>query len=152
MPSIAIMDPTQFSAAAGEGGSSGPGSNQRQTGLGQQGLGGWNRRQRSGALPAQWCEHPPAPARIPPPPCQMSQSASVPDVTDLPQSSQSCHAHAQCHGVQLTGRSVQGAAGGGHPPDTGFLKKRTDDTTTATRFIVLPTLKVTGEMFWSSTM
>ena len=38
------------------------------------------------------------------------------------------------------------------PPETGFLKKRTEETTTATRFMVLPTLKVTGEMPASSTM
>lgn len=36
--------------------------------------------------------------------------------------------------------------------DTGFLKNMTLDTTTATRFMVLPTLKVTGLMPWSSTM
>lgn len=36
--------------------------------------------------------------------------------------------------------------------DTGFLKNMTDDTTTATRFMVLPTLKVTGVMPRSSTM
>lgn len=36
--------------------------------------------------------------------------------------------------------------------DTGFLKNMTDDTTTATRFMVLPTLNVTGLTPWSSTM
>ena len=35
---------------------------------------------------------------------------------------------------------------------TGFLKNSTLDTTTATRFMVFPTLKVTGEMPWFSTM
>ena len=32
------------------------------------------------------------------------------------------------------------------------LKNMTEDTTTATRFMVLPTEKVTGEMPWSNTM
>jgi len=36
--------------------------------------------------------------------------------------------------------------------ETGFLKKRMEDTTTATRFMVLPTLKVTGVMPRSRTM
>jgi hypothetical protein len=35
---------------------------------------------------------------------------------------------------------------------TGFLKNMTLDTTTTTRFMVLPTEKVTGVMPWSSTM
>ena len=41
------------------------------------------------------------------------------------------------------------AAGGAR---TGFLKNMTEETTTATRFIVFPTEKVTGEMPWSRTM
>jgi hypothetical protein len=36
--------------------------------------------------------------------------------------------------------------------ETGFLKNMTLVTTTATRFIVLPTLKVTGLIPWSNTM
>ncbi len=35
---------------------------------------------------------------------------------------------------------------------TGFLKNMTEETTTTTRFMVLPTEKVTGVMPWSSTM
>lgn len=38
------------------------------------------------------------------------------------------------------------------PSRPRHLKNMTLDTTTATRFMVLPTLKVTGEMPWSSTM
>lgn len=36
--------------------------------------------------------------------------------------------------------------------DTGFSKKMTDDTTTATLFIVFPTENVTGEIPWPNTM
>ncbi len=35
---------------------------------------------------------------------------------------------------------------------TGFWKNSTLETTTATRFIVLPTLKVTGDTPWFNTM
>lgn len=35
---------------------------------------------------------------------------------------------------------------------TGFRKKSTLETTTATRFMVLPTLKVTGDTPWFNTM
>lgn len=39
-----------------------------------------------------------------------------------------------------------------HPLDTGLRKKSTEEATTATRFMVFPTEKVTGEMPWSKTM